>query len=89
MNKPLPLIHRLVVMLENFNKQPRTISMRGAATERHADSVKPRGAAAAALVTGGANSNASAHALARSRQPIQKNARTWRQGAAQTPSNLM
>jgi hypothetical protein len=88
MNTPLPLFHRLVVMLEKLNKQPRAITLRGVASERQANAVKPR-ATAAAIAIGGVNPHAAAHALARSRQQVQKNVRTWRQNAAQTPSNLM
>ena len=47
MNTPLPLFHRLVVMLEKLNKQPRAITLRGAASERQANAVKPRATAAA------------------------------------------
>lgn len=86
MNTPLPLFHRLVVMLEKFNKQPRAMSMRGAVTERRVAAVKPRGPAAALLVAGG---GAEAHAMAPVRKLSTKSARSWRQGAAQTPSNLM
>ena len=88
MNTPLPLFHRLVVMLENLNKQPRAITLRGAKAERQQDGAKSRGTAAG-LVAAGTNAHPNAHGLARTRPHVQKNVRTWRQSAAQTPSNLM